>query len=857
MGSGDRKIAAMKSGTSSSRPSSSSKMITPREYNAQAESQKAQQQTQQPTAGNSPSQRSVTGLDMLNPNNPADNAVIQQRVPAQQQQATATTTIKANDGRKITILSGPAQEYPAPYSPDYAQKVEMGKLASGLQPQKTASELRRELVQSETGTTISYVPGQPTTAERLRQEEQKEGRSAMDLGKHESSAARYEGGVESALDPLTSSQYKSARFVGGVAEAIAYTPTAVPRLAKGLATNPAATVRETILGTSETVIADPARGVGQLAGMVIAGKAAGKGGALVKESALPKVKTVKTTSVEVPATSYEIVTGFEKFDNSLRLKTENVVVKEPFAYKAPTTPRALSARVTVTDIAESGQPLKTTYPYVTDVTLSKPTIVEYKGQTTLARNLNDVGISKNVYGQDITNSKVLSQKQGPYEVNIEQMRVPESKVQTLDSNPFLSKAFKGNFDIQSKVPLKELSLERGQLRSIDKTGIKTSNVNLEGTIGTHDNLGLNIVRDVVETPRPRNSIGNIIEHNALSDKFIGETLSKSELKPPETTSQYIRGRFLTESNPLQLSETSGKTGKLVMVDKKIVEGSWEVPKLDQFRSTNIKEGIPVPGESNTFTPKSTTIYESSKKGKISTISPDEILDFVEPDMPKVVRPPREKMSLLSEPIRKIKIEGFEKELNSRSGNGNYGGYSGGKGSAAIEDMMLRKPQMEPVNAGNFAAEHVLRAEPTTMTELHSTIVASKASVKPKTLIVPVQTLKPNLSMSQVPTQMSIQGPAFAQIQVPSIKQTQVPAQKQRQSQAQALRTSQVFKQTPISNKGGFPPKGSTIKVPEIIIPSFEPSRKKRKSKKQSQDKSDWNYDRIVNKYNNPFNFKGW
>jgi hypothetical protein len=287
VGSGDAKIAAHKAASGSP---GSSQAKTPVDYAPKAEETKESQPTATTITANDGRKLTILSGPVREYPAPYSPAYTQQLEKERlnsgvQPQQVAVSKGSSSQSASPKILSGPVREYPAPYSPDYTQKVEMGKLASGIQPERSAPALRKELIQSETGTTVSYVPGQPTTAERLRQEEQKEGMSAMDLGKYEKPAARYEGGVESALNPLTSSQYKSARFVGGVAEAVAYTPTAIPRLVKGLTTNPAATVRESVLSVPESIIADPARGVGQVAGMVISGKAAGKAMGAAKKAA--------------------------------------------------------------------------------------------------------------------------------------------------------------------------------------------------------------------------------------------------------------------------------------------------------------------------------------------------------------------------------------------------------------------------------------------------------------------------------------------------------------------------------------------------------------------------------------------
>ena len=168
----------------------------------------------------------------------------------------------------------------------------------------TATELRRNVVQSQIDQTAANTPFLKTQEQQLREAEQKEQAAAMNLGKFEPYASKYESRVSNFLSPLTGSSVSAARFAGGFAEAIAFTPTAIPRVIVGLGRDPGATVQGVVQGIPEQVIADPARGLGQVAGMVVGGKALAKGGSAIK-SKLPAVATgeqgflVKTKVLEI------------------------------------------------------------------------------------------------------------------------------------------------------------------------------------------------------------------------------------------------------------------------------------------------------------------------------------------------------------------------------------------------------------------------------------------------------------------------------------------------------------------------------------------------------------------------------
>jgi hypothetical protein len=158
------------------------------------------------------------------------------------------------------------------------------------QPNRSSSELRAEIVQSQNQQSTSYNPFLKSPEEQLKEADQKEQQEAMDLGMFEETASGYEAHVANYLGPLTGSKYASARFVGGALEAVVLTPTAVPRLVTGLVRNPSSTVQGVVQGTAEQLIEDPARGTGQLVGMVLTGKALGEGAAVIKER-LPAIST--------------------------------------------------------------------------------------------------------------------------------------------------------------------------------------------------------------------------------------------------------------------------------------------------------------------------------------------------------------------------------------------------------------------------------------------------------------------------------------------------------------------------------------------------------------------------------------
>ncbi len=145
------------------------------------------------------------------------------------------------------------------------------------QQERSAAELRREIVQSQNKQSTSYIPFLKSNEQQLREAEAKEQEAAMNLGRFDNTAAGYEKKVDTTLDPLTGSNSAALRFAGGFSEAIAYTPTAIPRIATGIVRNPAATIQGVVQGTAESVIRDPARGAGQLAAMV-AGPKMAKGG---------------------------------------------------------------------------------------------------------------------------------------------------------------------------------------------------------------------------------------------------------------------------------------------------------------------------------------------------------------------------------------------------------------------------------------------------------------------------------------------------------------------------------------------------------------------------------------------------
>lgn len=88
----------------------------------------------------------------------------------------------------------------------------------------------------------------------------------------EQTARAYERRVESGLRPLTESKSPLLQFAGGAAETAAYAPTAIPRLAFGLARDPKAVAKETTQSQIETLGKQPARGLGQISAMALGPK---------------------------------------------------------------------------------------------------------------------------------------------------------------------------------------------------------------------------------------------------------------------------------------------------------------------------------------------------------------------------------------------------------------------------------------------------------------------------------------------------------------------------------------------------------------------------------------------------------
>lgn len=113
------------------------------------------------------------------------------------------------------------------------------------------------------------------------------------LGPAESTAQKYEGAVSEITNPLINqpsqvqkvdnivrkvtggqvSPSTGLKVVGGIAEGVLLTPVAVPRMVKGLATDPVTTAQDTVKGTVEMAVTDPARLTGNIIGGALAGRA--------------------------------------------------------------------------------------------------------------------------------------------------------------------------------------------------------------------------------------------------------------------------------------------------------------------------------------------------------------------------------------------------------------------------------------------------------------------------------------------------------------------------------------------------------------------------------------------------------
>ena len=141
--------------------------------------------------------------------------------------------------------------------------------------------------------TLMYRPDlRAQISQNIDEKKQLESISAMDLGRHEPTAQKYEEGVANFLEPATDSSIGPVRALGGVAETFAYLPIALPRIAVGLVRNPTATVRGATQGLAETVVTDPWRGGGQILGIVAGPKMAVKVAKIVPRGVRNSVHSV-------------------------------------------------------------------------------------------------------------------------------------------------------------------------------------------------------------------------------------------------------------------------------------------------------------------------------------------------------------------------------------------------------------------------------------------------------------------------------------------------------------------------------------------------------------------------------------
>lgn len=289
MGSGDNKIAAFKSGKSSSSSGPSSSGSGDAKIAAIKAAQTGRSKAETPAeyaikAGISSTDLMRAGMPASVVREVAAAEPVKQSGQVVQQTSTGGFTLSALD--IVTDKEAVVQRV------EQAKKQqELTAAANAVNRSDNLQQMRRELITGQQ--TIGYIPGQKPLTERIREAEKQEAAESMDLGVLEKYAADYESYVSGKLEKLTLAEAGTKRFAGGVLEGVAYTPVAVPRLAVGLVSNPATTARELVISIPEAIIADPARGTGQLIGTLAAGKAIGKGvtraGAVVKDVKLPKV----------------------------------------------------------------------------------------------------------------------------------------------------------------------------------------------------------------------------------------------------------------------------------------------------------------------------------------------------------------------------------------------------------------------------------------------------------------------------------------------------------------------------------------------------------------------------------------
>ncbi len=712
------------------------------------------------------------------------------------------------------------------------------------------------------------------------------------------------------------SETAAAKFVLSAGETIALAPVTIPEAAIAFVKNPISSTKDFVVNTGESIIADPATGLGTVAGMLLTGSvikstvkvgksAAGKVGEFANDIKISKVyekqtatlnefktvpETIKTLpDVEISASKLSLVdVGYVKSAESFKLKNlktadvvaSKTIVKQNVIAKVETPESAVNYAENMAKLNE----LKTVPESVKALPDVEP-VVARLGLVDIGKIKTAESFElKNASNKSILNKSVLDRDAFSIKNQIKENQNTIAKVETPESainyaenltilNELKSKAYRsdftGDFFERMENPTFRVTDKRSYIRpKVDTADVTSVPEVLKAVDKSFTGNGIGI------DPKNRIVPDTIIE----SAKQVPDVLTNFDKSVTgEGIGRDTKNRFIPD-NTLKVKTESVdvlqyfKEPENIGLDTNFKKREWSKDVVETA-STKSRKANRIDAARFTTEELSNSLLQKDyfSKKNMSKFIEDERGTVV---LDRIIEDSKPKTNPTIGDLQK-QNDSFTKEFKN-----------------PVEEAFQRPKRSEIERFTGEIRERPI--ERTKRSELSSSI-EEKISSKGRIPSLNEQ-FRARAIQSQIPRSKAFIVPALAQTDLTAQLTEQLPAQTNLQQplQMQQLASMQSLKQSPIEildfnfnanavskTKTKSKGKKQTIEDPTKyisdpvisdsfvkpkrgrkssdypIVPSFVPTRKSKKSKKGKNSSSSWEYDRLYNTYGDATKWRGF
>ncbi len=708
----------------------------------------------------------------------------------------------------------------------------------------------------------------------------------------------------------------AAKFVLSAGETIAMAPVAIPQAAVEIVKNPVLATKDFVVNTGESIIADPATGLGTVAGMLLTGSvikstvkvgksAAGKVGEFAEDLQISKIYEKQTATlsefktvpesvkalpdVEITASKLSLVdVGYVKSAESFKLKNlktadvvaSKTIVKQNVIAKVETPESAVNYAENIAKLNE----LKTVPESVKALPDVEPVVARLglvdigKIKTAESFELKNVS-NKSILGKSALERDAFSIKNQIKENQntIAKVEIPESAINYAENiaklNELKSKSYRSDFtgDFFERI-------ENPTFRVTDKRSYLRPKVD---------------TADVTSVPEVLKSVDKSFTGNGIGidpkNRIVPDTIIESAKQVPDVLTNFdksvtgegigrdTKNRFIPDKTLKVKTESFDvlqyfKEPENIGLDTNFKKREWSKDVVETA-STKSRKANKMDAARFTTEELSNSLLQKDyfSKKNMSKFIEDErgtvVLDHIIEDSK-----PRTNPTIGD--LQKQK-DSFTKEFKN-----------------PVEEAFQRPKRSE---IERFTGE--IREKPIERTKRSELIYSIEKQLSSKGKIPSLnEQFRARAIQSQIPRSKAFIVPAIAQTDLTAQLTEHLPAQTNLQQplQMQQLASMQSLKQSPIEildfnfnantvskNKTKSKGKKQTIEDPTKyisdpvisdsfvkpkrgrkssdypIVPSFVPTRKSKKSKKGKNSSSGWEYDRLYNTYGDVTKWRGF